>query len=151
MGAGSKTGSVARTNGNRAKVGLLSSIAILAILAVPATVFARGTTVTPWISLASVNGAAPTQPKLGSDVRFNAGYATSTKNPWVSVSCYQGTTLVYGEGNSPTADFTLGGYASVWLTVGGTATCTAELGDLYWKGGHEYYTYLAHTDFTAGS
>jgi hypothetical protein len=153
MGAGSVTGSVARRAGYRAKVGLLSSLAIVAILVIPATVLARGgTSVTPWISLASVNGtaAASTQPKLGSDVKFAAGYSTSTKNPWVSVSCYQNDVLVYGEGNSPTSDFVLGGFGSVWTQVGGAASCSAELGDLYWKGGHEYYTYLARTYFTAG-
>jgi hypothetical protein len=153
MGAGSNTGSVARSNGNRAKAGLLASIAILAILVIPGSTLAKGTSVTPWISLASVNGgsAAAAQPNLGSDVRFNSGYSTNTKNPWVSVSCYQGGTLVYGEGGSPTSDFVLGGAASAWLSAGGAATCRAELGDLYWKGGHQYYTYLAHTDFTAGS
>jgi hypothetical protein len=155
MGAGSKTGSVARTNGNRAKVGLLSSIAILAILAVPASVFAGkggGTPAPAWISLASVKGvsAASTQPKLGSSVKFAAGYPSTTKNPWVSLTCYQGSTLVYGEGGSPTSDFVLGGGASTWLSTGGAAACTAELGDLYWKGGHEYYTHLADTSFTAG-
>jgi hypothetical protein len=148
------TGSVAQKNGNRAKVGLVSSIAIVAILVIPATVLAKGggTSVTPWISLASVNGAsaAAVQPTLGSNVKFASGYATSTKNPWVSLSCYQGSTLVYGEGGSPSADFVLGGGASLWLTTGGAASCRAELGDLYWKGGHEYYTYLANTVFTAG-
>lgn len=155
MGAGSKTGSVARKNGNRAKVGLLSSLAIVAILAIPATALAAkggGSTGSPaWIALGSVNGtsAPSTRPMLGNSVTFAAGYPSTTKNPWVSVMCYQGSTLVYGEGGGPTAAFVLGGASSLWLSVGGSATCTAELGDLYWRGGHQYYTYLATTSFGA--
>ena len=119
----------------------------------PASALAKGTAAsTPWIALASVNGtsAASVQPTLGSSVKFNAGYPNTTKNPWVSLNCYQGGTLVYGEGGSPSSTFSLGGGSSVWLATGGAATCTAELGDLYWKGGHEYYTYLATTSFSAG-
>ena len=153
MGAGSKTGSVARTNGNRAKVGLLSSIAIVAILAVPASVFAGkgGTPAPAWISLASVNGtsAASTRPMLGNAVAFASSYPSTTKNPWVSLICKEGADIVYAEGGSPSNTFHLGGSSSTWLTVGGTATCSAELGDLYWRGGHEYYTYLATTSFSA--
>jgi hypothetical protein len=155
MGAGSKTGSVAHDAGYRAKVGLLAALAVVALLAVPASVFAGkgGTPAPAWISLASVNGgsAATTQPKLGASVNFSTGYPTTTKNPWVSLRCFQGATLVYAEGNSPSATFSLGGASSDWLVTGGAATCTAELGDLYWRGGHEYYTYLATTSFSAGA
>src|SRR5207248_117629 len=128
-------------------VGLLSSLAIVALLAIPATAFAKGSSPSApaWISLSSVNGtsAAATRPMLGNAVKFSAGYPTTTKNPWISVRCYQGSTLVYGEGGSPSDSFVLGGAASQWVTVGGSATCSAELGDLYWRGGHQYYTYLA--------
>jgi len=154
MGAGSTTGSVARSNGNRAKVGLLSSLAIAAILVVPATALAAkggGTPAPAWIALATVSGqsVAAAQPTLGSAVKFNTGYASTTKNPWVSVTCYQGGDLVYAAGGVPSSDFVLGGSSSTWLAVGGAATCRAELGDLYWRGGHQYYTYLANTSFDA--
>lgn len=118
------------------------------------TVFAKGggTSSVPWIALASVNGtsAATVQPNLGSTVNFNAGYPSTTKNPWVSLTCTQNGAVVYGEGGHPWDTFSLGGASSVWLSTGGSASCTAELGDLYWKGGHEYYTYLATTSFAAG-
>lgn len=154
MGAGYRTGSVARKNGNRATVSLLASLAVVAMLAIPATALAAkggGTPAPAWIALASVNGgsAASVKPSLGSDVKFSTSYPSTTKNPWVSVMCYQGSTLVYGEGGSPTADFVLGGASSVWLSLGGAASCRAELGDLYWKGSHQYYTYLATTWFDA--
>lgn len=153
MRSGSDTESVARHN--RARIGLLWSLAVASILAVPATAFAArggGTSTPAWIALASVSGQSvvAAQPSLGASVRFAAGYATSTKNPWVSVTCYQGGVLVYGEGGKPSADFVLGGATSDWAATGGPASCRAELGDLYWKGGHQYYTYLANTNFDAG-
>ena len=154
MGAGSNTGSVARNAGNRAKVGLVSSLAIAAVLVVPATAFAGkggGTPAPAWIALATVSGqsVAAAQPSLGSAVRFSTGYASTTKNPWVSVTCYQDGALVYAQGGAPSSDFVLGGSSSTWLTIGGAATCRAELGDLYWRGGHQYYTYMANTNFDA--
>lgn len=139
----------------RAKVVAVAATLALAI-AIPATTFAGkgggGSTASPWISLAGASGQslAAAQPRMGDSVRFNSGYPTTTKNPWVSLTCYQGSTLVYGQGGKPSADFSLGGASSVWLEVGGAATCRAELGDLYWRGGKQYYTYLAHTSFDAG-
>jgi hypothetical protein len=141
----------------RASRVLLAAAALTLAVAVPATALAgkgggTSTSSASWIQLGSVDGvkAASTQPRLGASVKFNAGYPKATSNPWVSVTCYQGSSLVYGSGGAPTDDFLLGGYSSVWLTVGGPADCTAELGNLYWKGGHEYYTYLATTSFSAG-
>ena len=136
---------------------LLVSAAVVLALAIPVSAFAAkggGTTSTPaWIALASSDGAtlAAAQPRLGSAVKFSTGYATNTKNPWVSVMCYQDGSLVYGEGGKPSSDFVLGGATSDWAATGGAASCRAELGDLYWKGGQQYYTYLAHTNFEAGS
>jgi hypothetical protein len=95
---------------------------------------------------ASVAGSWPT---LGSSVAFGSTYPKSTKNPWVSLTCYQNGTFAYAEGGVADHMFVLGGGSSPWLSVGGSADCTAELGDLYWRGGHEYYTYLASTTFTA--
>jgi hypothetical protein len=155
MEAGSNTGLVAPRRGSPAKVGFMSAVAIAALIAVPATTFAAkggGTTSAAWISLANgVGAAAAAQPRLGSDVKFSTGYPSTTKNPWVSVMCYQGSTLVYGEGGRPSADFVLGGASSSWVTNGGAATCHAELGDLYWKGGRQYYTFLASMSFDAGA
>jgi hypothetical protein len=136
---------------------LLVSAALVAALAVPAAAFAGkgggGGSSTAWIALATVSGAAAAaaEPRVGSTVKFSSGYPTGTKNAWVSLSCYQGETLVYAEGGKPSADFVLGGAWSVWATTGGGASCRAELGDLYWRGGKQYYTYLAHTNFEAGA
>ncbi len=135
----------------------LVSAALVAAFATPAAAFAAkgggGGAGTAWIALATVSGAAAAaaEPRVGSTVKFSAGYPTGTKNAWVSVSCFQGATLVYAEGGKPSANFVLGGASSVWTTTGGAASCRAELGDLYWRGGKQYYTYLAHTDFEAGA
>jgi len=152
MTAGSDTESVARHN--RARIGLLSSLAVAAILIVPATAFAAkggGTPAPAWIALSSVSGlsSAAAQPQLGVAVKFSSGYPSTTRNPWVSLSCYQDDALVFTQGGAPGSDFLLGGGSSTWLTSGGGATCRAELGDFYWRGGHQYYTYLAHTNFDA--
>ena len=56
---------------------------------------------------------------------------------------------MWGQGGSPSAEFYLGGASSDWQRSGGAATCRAELGDLYWRGGRQYYDYLAHTNFEA--
>lgn len=153
MQAGSTAATTRRLSGGWIRGALISTTIAAALLAVPASTLARGGGssggTTPWIALASVNGAAAVYPTLGSMVGFSTGYPSTTKNPWVSLMCYEGSTLVYGEGGGPTHQFQLGGASSEWLAVGGTATCTAQLGDLYWKGGHEYYTYLATTSFGA--
>jgi hypothetical protein len=150
--AGPGTAPTGRSRGRIAGA-ILSTAVVAALVLAPASTLARGGSGTPapaWISLASVNGsAASTRPMLGSTVAFATGYPSTTKNPWISLTCTENGTTVYVEGNSASGSFMLGGYSSVWLSVGGTATCTAELGDLYWKGGHEYYTYLATTSFSA--
>ena len=135
---------------------LVISAALVAALGIPAAALAGkggGTSSAAWIALASVtDGAlAVAQPRLGTSVRFSTGYSTGTKNPWVSVSCWQGDTMVYGQGGAPSTEFGLGGASSLWLDVGGAATCRAELGDLYWRGGKQYYTFLALTWFDAGA
>ena len=124
-------------------------------IAIPATAFAGkggGSSTTPWISLATVSGqaVAAAQPRVGSAVKFATGYPTGTRNAWVSLTCYQGGSLVYGEGGVPSHEFVLGGASSDWAATGGAATCRAELGDLYFRGGKQYYNYLAHTNFDAG-
>lgn len=155
MVAGTPTASFERQPRRAARVALVAAAVALAV-AIPATAFAGkgggSSTTTPWIALASVSGqsVAAAQPTVGASVRFASGYATSTKNPWVSLTCYQNGALVYGEGGAPSSDFVLGGATSDWAATGGAASCRAELGDLYWKGGKQFYTYLAHTTFEAG-
>lgn len=102
-----------------------------------------------WLVVPIAAAAPASWPTLGSSVAFGSTYPKGTKNPWVSLTCYQGTSVVYVEGGLADHVFLLGGGSSVWLSVGGSADCTAELGDLYWRGGQEYYTYLATTSFTA--
>lgn len=125
-------------------------------IALPATTMAGkgggGRSTTSWIVLAAASGSgfAAAEPRLGDSVRFDTGYPTATKNPWISLTCYQEGALVYGEGGKPDNDFVLGGASSRWVEAGGAASCRAELGDLFWRGGKQYYTYLAHTTFEAG-
>lgn len=131
------------------------ALGLLAALVVPMSTFAGkaggAPSTTPFITLSSVDGdAARSLPTLGSSVTFATGYPNGTKNPWVSVLCYQDGAIVYGEGGKSADPFHLGGGSSDWLANGGGATCKAELGDLYWRGGQQYYTYLAETWFDAG-
>jgi len=102
-----------------------------------------------WLMEPAGAATSASWPTLGSSVAFGAVYPKATKNPWVSLICYQGDTLVYGEGGVVDGTFMLGGASSLWLDTPGPAVCNAELGDLYWRGGHEYYTYLTDTTFTA--
>jgi hypothetical protein len=102
-----------------------------------------------WLMPQAGAAVAGSWPTLGSSVAFGSTYPRGTKNAWVSLTCYQEGVFVYAEGGVPDHTFMLGGGSSPWLSVGGSADCTAELGDLYWRGGHEYYTYLATTSFTA--
>jgi hypothetical protein len=134
------------------------ALGLIASLAAPAAVFAAkgggASAITPWIALGAVDGRtalAAAQPSLGSSVAFATGYPTGTRNAWVSLVCYQDGVLVYGEGGRPSGTFLLGGGGSAWLASGGAATCKAELGDLYWRGGQQYYKYLAETWFDASA
>ena len=47
--------------------------------------------------------------------------------PLVYLACYQGTTLVYGQLDLPTATFILGGGSSDWYQSPGPADCEATL------------------------
>lgn len=103
------------------------------------------TTVTPSI----VINESPVS--FGDSVSFACVVPKGAHNPWISLNAYddQGV-LLYGEGGSPDHVFVLGGASSEWVgRGGGPAHLVAELGDLYWKGGHEYYTFYAKTDFEA--
>jgi hypothetical protein len=155
MGAGIDTTSFERQP-RRARRAVIAAAAFALAIAIPTTAFAGkggggATTTASWIALASVDGAktAAAQPSLGASVKFGSGYPSTTRNPWVSLTCWQGDALVSAAGGVPTAEFALGGSSSTWLSVGGGATCRADLGDLWWKGGKEYYTFLASTSFDA--
>ena len=102
-----------------------------------------------WLMEPTDADPAASWPTLGSSVAFGSSYPRGTKNAWISLMCYQGTTLVYGEGGEADHVFMLAGASSDWLSSPGPAVCTAELGDLYWRGGQEYYNFLADTTFTA--
>ena len=91
-----------------------------------------------------------TDPHLGSTVTFTVTSPRAVKAPRVSVTCSQGTTLVYGEAGTFDHTFLLGGASSLWLELGGPSDCTADL--FYWDyvGQQQIYVWLAQTTFTAG-
>ena len=91
-----------------------------------------------------------TDPHLGTTVTFTVTAPRSVKAPRVSVTCSQGTTLVYGEAGTFDHAFLLGGASSLWLELGGPADCTADL--FYWDyvGQQQVYVWLAQTTFSAG-
>jgi hypothetical protein len=150
MGAGINTDSVARHAGTR-KVGLLASLAIVALIAVPASAFAgKGGTSTPWIALSDSSGfAAASVLTLGSTVTFATGFPTNVKNPRIEVLCYQNDQLVFGMAGGVDYAFLLGGGGSIWLDSGGGADCTANLYYFGWRAGTQTYNWLASTTFTA--
>lgn len=152
MTAGSTTGPVARRSGTRAVARILPALAIVALLAIPATALAGKSGGTPWIALGSVNGAgtaATITPTLGSTVTFVAGYPTNVKNPRIEVDCYQNGSLVFGMAGSVKDAFLLGGGGSVWLTNGGSANCAANLFYFGSRAGTQTYNLLATTYFDA--
>jgi len=111
-----------------------------------------GTTSPSWIALAQVDGLAATtvQPKLGDYLSFNTGYPNTVKNPRIEVLCYQNGALVFGMAGSTTYSFQLGGGGSIWLTNGGSASCTANLYYFGFHAGQQTYNKLASTSFSAG-
>jgi hypothetical protein len=108
-----------------------------------------GTTADASITLNTSTSARIAAPSLGSSVTFTVTYPTSVKTPRVEVLCYQNGALVYGEAGSPGDTFVLGGGGSLWLTAGGSASCTANLYYFTWKAGQPATTYLASTSFDA--
>jgi hypothetical protein len=112
------------------------------------------------IALATVNGAAGAQPTLGASVTFATVAAGLSGSEWpmVSLACFEdvdhngvvnttvgGPDQVYGELDPPSSVFSLGGGSSLWLVVGGSATCTADLMAYGFKGGSETVRTLAST------
>lgn len=120
-------------------------------------------------------------PYLGSSVTFTVTYPKLKGNPTprIAVRCFQdvdgdGTVdtkdwnpvtnkdFVYGEAGSAdqakqqaltgNPGFLLGGGGSEWKTRGGAATCNAELFYFTYKGGQQYYHFLAvGPDWAAGA
>ena len=81
---------------------------------------------------------------FGSSVTFTtvAVGLTGNQYPLIYLQCGQGTTVVYGQLDVPTATFTLGGASSPWWSSPGPATCQATL---YAYGGNPYIVWLAAT------
>lgn len=139
------------------------AILVAAAFAVPA--FAAGKTGgTSSIKFASIDGAAaPVTPttKVGDSLTFATTVQplAGWQHPMVAVSCYQdvdqngvvdtsvtGPDVVYTELETPSATFTLGGYASIWTNRGGgPAVCRADLYSYGFKSGTEYSQVLATT------
>jgi hypothetical protein len=136
---------------------LLAAVGIAAALLSPATVLAgKGGGTTPWVTMASVDGARtplsdgsmPT-PHLGSWVTFATGYPTTVKNPRLDVLCYQNGVLTFGMTGGVSYSYELGGASSAWLTNGGEADCTTNLYYYSSKAGKQTYNWLASYDFHA--
>jgi hypothetical protein len=128
------------------------------------TAFARTTASSPsWISLQQPATPAVTgwEPSLGQLVMFASASPNNVKNPRIEVLCYQSGKLVYGEAGSASQatqqqltgspGFVLGGSASVWLSSGGAAECTANLFYFGSKAGVQTYNLLATTTFSASA
>jgi hypothetical protein len=85
-------------------------------------------------------------PYLGGSVTFTTAYPSGTKNPVVSLECYQNGVAVFGQVGWPAGSYLLGGIESDWMTNGGSAYCDADL-QTYDKNGAA--SVLATTGFTA--
>jgi hypothetical protein len=81
---------------------------------------------------------------FGDSVTFTTVAAGLTGNqyPLVYLQCLQGSTVVYGQLDVPTATFVLGGASSPWWSSPGPATCQATL---YAYGGNPYIVWLVAT------
>jgi hypothetical protein len=151
---------------------MLMLAAGLTLAAVPALAGRGGggnnSPTTSTIRIASVDGTtmaattlSPTT-KLGDTLTFATTVEplAGWEYPMVAVSCYQdvngdgavdtnllGPDIVYAELAHPDGTFTLGGYSSIWLQLGGgPATCRADLDAYGWKGGTESIRTLRSTD-----
>jgi len=160
MRAGSAAASTGRHVAGALLEGLLLAALIAALLVALSPIFAPARSIstghvsaaprgTSWIALTQATSAASAQPSLGSNVAFATGYPNNVKNPRIEVLCYQGSDLVYGEAGGVDHTFQLGGASSLWLRVGGSAECTANLFYFGSHAGHQTYNWLASTDFSA--
>ena len=148
---------------------IVGVVTVLVTMAAAPAFAAKGgsTTTTSSIALATVSGAtaAPNvqtaSPKLGDALTFRTSVEplAGWEYPMVALSCYQdvngdgtvdtnllGPDIVFSWLDKPEADYTLGGYSSIWtLRGGGPATCHAELDAYGWKGGKQSVRVLAST------
>jgi hypothetical protein len=139
---------------------LLILMPIAAFLAIPAIAEAAPTSVSPSIT---INQAGPYY--IGDTLTFTTTVPKlfGWQYPMIDVQCYQdvdgdGTLefgypwedIVYSELYKPSESFTLGGYSSIWKNRGGgPAECIANLDAYGWKGGQQYVTVFASTEFTS--
>lgn len=98
----------------------------------------------------SIATSDPTPPKLGSKVTFTTQVPklSGPKNPSINVNCFQGDKFVWGDTGSLTQTYIFGGSSSPWTVSGGSANCTANLVNIYWKNGMEQIDWLATYSFT---
>jgi hypothetical protein len=90
---------------------------------------------------------------LGETVTFTTSIQGIKGSEWpmIGVACSQSGAVTYGELNTPSSSFLLGGGSSVWLTNGGAADCVATLYAYGWSGGTETIRTLASTPFFAAA
>jgi ABC-type glycerol-3-phosphate transport system substrate-binding protein len=149
------------------RITLAAITILLAVSAAPAFAGKGGGTASSSIAIASVSGgtnaaAAPSSTaRLGDTLTFKTTVEplAGWEYPMVAVSCYQdvngdgtvqtnllGPDVVFTWLDRPNADFTLGGYSSIWtVRGGGPAVCRADLDAYGWKRGKESTRVLATT------
>jgi hypothetical protein len=140
-------------------------VLVAAAFAMPALAGnSKGGGTTSSIKVASIDGAAaPLSPttKVGDTMSFATTVQplAGWQHPMVAVSCYQdvngdgtidtsitGPDVVYTQLDTPSATYTLGGYASIWTNRGGgPALCRADLDAYGFKNGAEQIQVLATT------
>jgi hypothetical protein len=150
------------------RIALAALAIVLAVSAAPAFAGKGGGTTSSSIAIASVGGGtsaatAESSPRLGDILTFKTTVEplAGWEYPMVAVSCYQdvngdgtvqtdllGPDVVFTWLDRPSADFTLGGYSSIWtLRGGGDAVCRADLDAYGWKRGRESTRVLATTGY----
>ena len=112
-----------------------STIALVAPASLTEAAAAEGASLAAW-------------PTLGDWVAFKTSYSSKYDRYGVRIQlvCTQDGHVVYGAAHPKDEDFLLGGASSDWLTLGGPATCKADL--YYWSyKGQQVFNLLATTSF----
>ena len=92
--------------------------------------------------------AAGLWPTVGDSVTFSSTYPSKLDHYGVRIQvvCSRSGEVLYGEAGPKDQAFLLGGASSRWLTVGGPASCKADL--YYWSyQGKQEFNLLATTSF----